>query len=300
MIKKLLASIAFAIFTVPALSAGQTYSMVVTFPVGNQADIAARTISANYEKITGNVLKVENVPGGDTMIGVRHFKNNQRDILLGSGASLIFNPVLVKDLFYNDQDFSNEMTIGTAASVWVASIDSGITSPQDLVAKMPEKVGGYVVSYNYNLKFLNQAKGTRGEIVHYKGSNQLLVDLANGSVKLGIMSVNNTLIGLAREGKVRIVATGYSEAITVGDQKIPSVEQSLGVKQYCGYQTVSLRPGIVGQERTQLIQDLWQAVQMSRPVLAKMNMLPDATRDTQQINSHIMGLRQLIRENQSQ
>ena len=280
-----------------AAAAGKTYTMVVTFPVGNQADIAGRTIAANYEQITGNTLRVENVPGGDTIIGVKHFRNNQRDILLGSGASLIFNPVLVPDLPYSDRDFTNEMAIGTAASVWVASLDSGIETAQDLVSKMPDKVGGYVVSYNYNLTFLNQARGTRGEIVYYKGSNQLLVDLANGSVKLGLMSVNNTLVGLAKEGKVRIIATGYHESISINGQSIPSVEQTLGVKQYNGYQTVSLRADMPDVERKQLARDLWQAVQMSRPILEKMNMLPDATNDQQKINNHIADLRRLILKN---
>ena len=296
MLKKL-AMLLLATASMAAAAAGKTYTMVVTFPVGNQADIAGRTIAANYEQITGNTLRVENVPGGDTIIGVKHFRNNQRDILLGSGASLIFNPVLVPDLPYSDRDFTNEMAIGTAASVWVASLDSGIETAQDLVSKMPDKVGGYVVSYNYNLTFLNQARGTRGEIVYYKGSNQLLVDLANGSVKLGLMSVNNTLVGLAKEGKVRIIATGYHESISINGQSIPSVEQTLGVKQYNGYQTVSLRADMPDVERKQLARDLWQAVQMSRPILEKMNMLPDATNDQQKINNHIADLRRLILKN---
>ena len=287
-------TIFFAVFLALASNmtcAKESYVMVVTFPAGNQSDIAARTIADNYEKITGKKIIIENVPGGDTIVGVNRFVNSQRDILLGSGASLIFNPLLRKDITYTDKDYEHAVFLGTGVVVWVTTYNSDLHKPQDLLTRMPVLVGGYVSSFNYNLRSFVKEKAIKSEIVNYKGANQMLIDIASGEIKLGISSVNSTLIQMVKAKKIRIIGSAYHSDIDIDGLSIPSVSRAIGIPQYNGYQTLSLRPTLPAQEKAQLRNDLWKAVQMSRSTLQNLYIMDDGTDDAVVINRILDGVK---------
>jgi hypothetical protein len=261
--------------------------MVVPFAAGNNADLIARTIAANYEKITNNQIVVENVPGGDTAIGVAHFKNNKKEILLGTATSEVFNPIVKTNLPYTDNDYETVIYIGTNIGLWITRADSDLNTPKDLLANMPPVVGGYVTSFNYNLQSFIKEKNVKSELVNYKGTNQLLIDIINGNIKLGIMSPNSTLLGMIKEKKVKVVGSAYPSNITLDGIYLPSVSQVIKIPQYNGYNTVAINPNLDVGEKEELKKYLWIAVQMSRPVFKQLLVVDDLTNDTAEISKKV-------------
>lgn len=289
-----------AMISVTAASQPKPLHMVVPFAPGNNADIIARAIAANYEKITNRTILIENKPGADTMIGVMHFKNNQREILLGVATSAVFNPIINPGVPYTEKDFETIIYVGTNPGLWVTRADSDINTPQDLLTKMPPLVGGYVTAWNYNLKSFVKERGIKSEIVHYKGANQLLVDIVNGNVKLGVMATNNTLIEMLKDNRVKVVGTAYSTDLTIEGFYFPSVSRALGIPQYNGFVTVDLNPNLSVPEKEQLRKDLWEAVRMSQSVLQSQFMINDMTTDPAQIKRRFDEYRRHVKKHTQQ
>jgi len=274
----------------------RTYHMVVPFAPGNNADIVARAVAANYEKITKNKIVVENVPGGDTVVGVAYFKNNKKAILLGTATSEVFNPIIKKDLPYTAQDYEVAAYIGTNIGLWVARDDSDIQGPRDLLTKMPPLVGGFVTAFNYNLNSFVKERGINSEIVNYRGANQMLVDIVNGNLKLGLMSANPALIQMIKENRLKIVGTAYHRDLILDGIVMPSVSHALGIVQFNGFVTLDLNITLPKSEREQLKKDLWQAVKMSQPVLESISMIPDMTNDSDKIQKRFDQYRQHVKK----
>jgi tripartite-type tricarboxylate transporter receptor subunit TctC len=274
----------------------KTYHLVVPFAAGNNADIVARAVAANYEQITKNKIVIENVPGGDTVVGVAHFKNNKKDILLGTATSEVFNPVIKKDLPYSDKDYEVAAYIGTNIGLWVTRADSDIRVPQDLLTKMPPVVGGYVTSFNYNLNSFVKERGIVSEIANYKGANQMLIDVVNGNLKLGLMAANSTMLQMVKENRLRIVGTAYHRDLIIDGIVMPSVSRALGITQYNGFVTLDLNITLPKSEREQLKKDLWQAVKMSQPTLESINIIPDMSNDSDLIQKRFDQYRQHIKK----
>lgn len=294
--KFLLKIIAVGLLGLTSLANAKPLRMVVPFAAGNNADIVARAVAANYEKITNRAIIVENVPGNNTITGVMHFKNNKREILLGVATSAVFNPVIRSDLPYTTQDFETIIYIGTNIGLWVARADSDIQVPKDLLTKMPPLVGGYVTSFNYNLNSFVKERGIKSEIANYKGANQMLVDILNGDLKLGLMSANSTLMQMVKENRLKIVGTAYHDDLIVDNIAMPSVSRAIGIPQYNGFVTVDLNPDLSTQEKEQLKKDLWQAVKMSQPVLQTLNIQNDMSNDPVQIQKQFEKYRRHVQK----
>ncbi len=118
-------------------------TMVVPFAPGGGTDTLSRLIAQKVAEQQGVSLVVENRPGGNTTIGARYVARSKPDgytVLTAIDATLLFNPVLYKELSYEpDRDFepvamatymplvlsvAPESTIQTVEQ-WVESLKQG-------------------------------------------------------------------------------------------------------------------------------------------------------------------------------
>lgn len=274
------------------------YRMIVPFPPGNQTDIVARMLQASVERNTRDKIIVENMPGAETAIGATHFKNNKNiDLIMGSGSQTIFNPLLKEGLQYTDADFDHAIYIGTSVGLWVVRADSKIRTPKDLLT-IPDLVGGYSHSYNFNVNALVKERGVRASIVPYKGTNEIIVDLMNGSLEVAVVALNSNLIQMVKSGKLRIVGNTYKNDVTVDGIFIPAANRQLGISQFNGFLSIDLQPGMNPERAARLKRLMWDAVR--DPVVAEglhnLYLLPDASNDSVYINNYYDNLRSRVRQ----
>lgn len=277
---------------------GAEYKLLVTFPPGSQSDAVMRYIQTSFEKITGDTLVIENVPGAETIVGTQKYKTSKDvDAINVSSGQVIFNPVLKKNLPYDDNDFDYELYVGTAPGVWVTRPNTNIKTVNDLIAKMPKFVGGYASSYNYNLTALVKERGVKAEIVPYKGSPDISVDLMNGTIDMGIVAINSSLIELVTAGKLSIVGSTFKDDITVNGVFIPSVSKHTGVTQFNGFVGIAFKPSMQPERAEALKKGLWAAINdpETSEKIQKLYILSDSSKDKKQITKYYQNYRAKIK-----
>ena len=274
------------------------YRMVVTFVAGSQNDVVARSIQKSFERITNDQLVIENAPGADAIVGTVHYKNNKNiDIIGTSGTQIVFNPIVKKDLPYSDEDFDHAIYVGTAPGVYVTRPNTSVKTPNDLITNMPKFVGSYASAYTINVTALIKEKSVKTEIVSYKGSPEILVDIMNNTIDIGIMAINPTLIELVKSGKVSIVGSTYKDDITIDGIFIPSVPKRTGVTQFSGFVGIALRPGMEATRAEYLRKNLWASVNdpTTLETLKKLYILPDSSSDIKYIQKYYANYRNSVK-----
>lgn len=268
------------LFFLVGTASAEEYQMVVPFSPGNQTDSVARLLQESVQKNTNDRIVILNMPGAETLIGAQHFKNNRKiDMIIGSGSQSIWNPLIKQNIGYSDNDFRHVIFVGTTCAVWVTRPDTGLREPVDLLKKMPSLVGGFSYSHTANVVSLVKERGVQSSIVPYKGANDIIIDILNGSIDLGIMGLNSTIIQMVNAGKLHIVGTTCAQDMVLDGINIPSASRRLGVTSFNGFLSVDLQPSMDPARAARLTKIMWQAMQ--DPVVKKgmhdLFLLPDAT-----------------------
>ena len=276
----------------------EEYRMIVSFPAGSQTDTVARMIQKSIERTTKDTIVIENVPGADQVIGAVKFKNDPRyDVILGTSGQNVFGPILKTNPGFGFEDFDHALYIGSTPGVWVVPANSPIRTPRDLAEKMPDLVGGYAPSYNYNVQAMNRAYNLKSVIVPYKGGNEVLIDIINGSLKIGMVAVTPNLIQFVKDGKLRIVGNMTANDVVVDGVAIPSVPKRLNVAGFNGFLGVDLRPDASPERKQHLKKIIWAAINdpETADLLRKIYVLPDASNDPVHIQNFYSNYRARVR-----
>ncbi|HEY5965409.1 MAG TPA: tripartite tricarboxylate transporter substrate binding protein [Xanthobacteraceae bacterium] len=128
----------------PAPDAAKDYPsraihIVVPFPAGGPADVAARLLAQRMNEDWGQPVIVDNRPGGNTVIGAQLVAKAAPDgytLLMAIDSTLVMNQFLYKSLPYGPiNDFAPITTTTKTVSVLAVSAQSGPASVQDLIAR---------------------------------------------------------------------------------------------------------------------------------------------------------------------
>lgn len=277
----------------------EEYKMIVSFPAGSQTDAVARLLQNSIEKNTHDHIVVVNLPGADQTIGAIKFKTDPNyDIILSSSSQDIFVPIIKSNPGYSFSDFDNTLYVGTSPSVWVVRNDSEIKTIGDMLKYMPSLVGGYAQSYNTNVLAVTNKYNKQIDIVSYKGGNEVIMDIVNGSLKLGIVAVTPTLIQLVKDGRLRIIGTTYKNDVTIDDIFIQSTTRKMGIHGFNGFIGVDLRPTADSARKEKLKNLLWAAIKDPETIigLKRLYILPDATDDKEWIDHFYKHYRERVKE----
>lgn len=288
-----------AILASVAVTRAEEFTMVVPFPPGNQTDNVARAIQASIEKNTSDRLVIINMPGAETIIGATHFKNNKNmDTIFSSGSQLIFNPLMKENLAYSDEDFDHVIYVGTSIGVWVTRPNTNLKTAEDLVKHMPEFVGGYSHSYNFNVNALVAEKQLKSSIVPHKGTNEVIIGLLNNSLDLGVVAPNSNLLQLVKAGKLHIIGNTYNRDLVLDGIDIPAVNKKLGVTQFNGFLAIDLQPGMEPNKAARLKKLLWDAIKdpATAELIKNLYVQPDASIDKAHILSTYENYRKSLKK----
>src|SRR3954465_4070495 len=187
--------------------------IVVPFPAGGPADVAARLLAQRMNEDWGQPVIVDNRPGGNTVIGAQQVAKAAPDgytLLMAIDSTLVMNQYLYKSLPYDPiNDFAPITTTTKTVSALVVGMD-GPKSVKELIAKAKAAPGklnygaGTITAQLMGYRF-HKAAGLDIVYVPFKGTPETVNGLLTGSVDL-IYGSHVTVGPLIDGGKVRALA----------------------------------------------------------------------------------------------
>ena len=212
-----------AVLAVPNVASAQTYpsrtiTMIVPFPPGGQADLAARPVAAALEKVLGKSVVVDNRGGAGGMIGNAAAARAEPDghTLLMALSSMIFLPEAER-LYDRKPSYELDQLVPIArvlADPGVLGVrkDSPFKSVADLVAEAKKRPGqiSYSSSGNYGashvpFEMFQQAAGIKLLHVPYRGGGPALTAFIAGQVDITAQAPG-VINPHARDGNARLLA----------------------------------------------------------------------------------------------
>lgn len=264
---------------------GQAGDLVLITPntPGSTSDIAAKAIAEAYHNRTGHKILVENIGGGHQIPAVNAWKSRPQDtVLMTTTGILVFNPKLRADLPYSDQDFDHVTMIAAAPSVWVVRNESSYRTMQELVKDLSKSAKPFVAYANYpevaNLNLLQEKYNWPvGSVtaVKYRGVPEAVIGIIEGSIEVGILTINSGVVEQIRAGRLRALATTHNHDLDIAGSKIPPASRVLGAQQFSGGVFLSLRAGLPADTAQKIKFNLMAAV--DDPLVAKRLQLQNQT-----------------------
>jgi len=149
--------------------------MIVAYPAGGGADALIRVMSPKLSEQLGQLVVVDNRPGGNTAIGTHIAATSKPDgyTFLVADTAFIINPFLMPKLPYDNlRDFTPVALLTASHTVLVVHPSVPVKTVNELVALARSRPGQ-----------LNYASGGNGNTTH------LLGELLNSAAKIKIVHI---------------------------------------------------------------------------------------------------------------
>ena len=193
--------------------------LLVGFPSGSSADVAARIISKKTSEILGQAIVIDNKPGASSNIATEAVVRSLPDgytLLLGTVANTI-NSGMGKNLPFN---FSNDLApvvlLTNLPNILVVHPSIGVSSVQGLIELAQKKPGqlnyassGNGTSPHLSGELFNQIANVKLGHIPYKGSSQAITDVLSGLVPI-MFSPASTALPYINSGALRALAVSTS------------------------------------------------------------------------------------------
>ena len=217
--------------------------IVVGFPPGASADVAARLVAAKMSESLGQSVLFENKPGAGSNIATESVVRAPADgytLLLGTIANTI-NASLSKNLPFDfGRDLAPVASLASLPNLLVVTPSLGVATVQELVAAAKRKPGEILYGSSGNGtgphlsgELFNLMAGVKLTHVPYKGSPQAMTDLLGGRVQ-AMFAPASTALPHIKAGTLKVLAvssakrTGSSpELPTIAESGLPGFETSV-------------------------------------------------------------------------
>jgi tripartite-type tricarboxylate transporter receptor subunit TctC len=244
-VKALLSSVAALLFAAAAQAQqypAQPIKMIVPFPVGGGADIAARVVATHLAASVGQGVVVENYGGAGGTIGTAKAAQAPADgytIFVGTPSTHGTNVAVLANLPYDPiRDFSPIGLIGTSPFLLIAHPSVPAGSAKELIALAKAKPGDltYASFGNGSINHLgaelfNSMANIEVRHIPYRGGAPALADLIGGRTTYTFDGTAS--LPAIRAGQVKLLAVGSAErwhvfpdAPTVAETALPGFELS--------------------------------------------------------------------------
>jgi tripartite-type tricarboxylate transporter receptor subunit TctC len=182
---------------------------------GGPVDLLARTLAAGFQERYGVAAIVENISGGNGVIGMDNARRAPADghtLVVAPSGYLTINPTLMTKLPYSiESDFAPVSMLAKAPNLMVAHPKVGASSVKEIVAAAKAKPGSLAfaspgVGSGLHLagELFKQQTGTDLVHVPYKGTGPALNDVLAGHVPLMFGNLHS-LLPHVRSGKLRAI-----------------------------------------------------------------------------------------------
>jgi len=214
---------------------------IVPYPAGGGSDFLARTIGNQLAIDVAQPVLVDNKAGGNTAIAAAETARAAPDgytVLSADNGTLVFNPVLYRNLSYNPtRDLAPVTLMGRFPMVLIVGPASNAKDAKDFIAQakaQPGKISfasaGAGSPHHLAMELLKQQAGLHMVHIPYRGAAPALADVAGGQLAAMMTDVaaGNAFI---KSGKVRALAVANAKRLpqlpdvpTFAELGIPNVE----------------------------------------------------------------------------
>ena len=193
----------------------QTVRIVVGFGPGSTPDLVARTLAEHLQKRTGKTFVVENKAGAGGNLGAAEVARAAPDgatLGITIPGPLIVNPMTSQLPYDPKTDIAPVAIVGTQPSVLVVSPSLGVSSLEELIAKLKQEPGKFnyasigVGSISHlSMELVALASGT--QIVHlpYTSSPEAATAIIQDNAHMAALAPIS-VVEQARAGKLRMLA----------------------------------------------------------------------------------------------
>ena len=237
-----------ALFALVSLAAqaqtypNQTIKMIVPFPVGGGADLAARVVATNLSPLVGQPVVVENYGGAGGTIGTAKAAQATPDgytIFVGTPSTHGTNKAVLANLSYDPiRDFSPIGLIGTSPFLLIVHPGVPATSAKELISLAKSKPGelNYASFGNGSINHLgaelfNSMANIDVRHSPYRGGAPALADLIGGRTQFTFDGT--AALPAIRASQVRLLAVGsaqrwhvFPDVPTVAESALPGFDLS--------------------------------------------------------------------------
>jgi tripartite-type tricarboxylate transporter receptor subunit TctC len=211
--------------------------LIVGFPPGSSADIAARVVGNRMSQLLGQQVVVESKPGAASSIAAAEVARAEKDgytLFMLSSANIINEQINPNLTFNIAKDFAPVAMVNTTAIILAVHPSLGVSDVKGLIALAKSKPG----ELNYASTGVGTVPHLAGELfaartgakmlhVPYKGSPEAATDLLAGRVAM-IFSPASAVIPHAKEGKLKLLATATGKRLDVLPDLPTMVEAGVG------------------------------------------------------------------------
>lgn len=211
----------------------QPVRLVVAFPPGQAADVMARLLGEELQKVWGQPIVVLNSAGGNSIPGTVTGRNAPADgytITFGTSSSIAVNPGIYKDLPYAPaKDFAMVHGVYIAPIVIVAHHATPFSSLEELVRAAKAKPGSLQWGYGSSsmqlaAELFKQQLNVNIQGIPYKGSGPAMTDLVGGHIPL-LLDTPTSVLPQLKAGKIKALAIMTAQRITQLPE-VPTVAES--------------------------------------------------------------------------
>ncbi|MBM4212040.1 MAG: hypothetical protein FJ186_05900 [Gammaproteobacteria bacterium] len=168
-----------------------------------------------------------------------------------------------------------------------------------MVQKLPKSekpfIGGYAATFNLSVDLLKKQGKLKDnvEIVGYKGATDIVLNVLNGTIPMGVVATTGNLYQLAKEGKINIIGSTADNDFEHEGVLVVSVVKKLGVPQTSGGILLSLKPNADKDFTEKFIKTLRAALATDRvrEAMYKTNITPADVVGSKETTRKIMQMR---------
>lgn len=222
MTRSLLAALGllFAAIATPAMAGwpDQPIRIVVPYPPGGAVDAMLRVMAPKMSEKLGQPIVVDNRAGANANLGPAVVSKSKPDgyTLLASATYLLVNPLIDTELGWRPSDFQPIARLSMTHNLFVVGGSSPWHSLADFVAAarthpgLPIGSGGVGSPQSMAHELLALKAKLDFNVIPYRGSPPMMVDLLNGSVVMGVLPFAAAK-GMIEGDKLRALATASEE-----------------------------------------------------------------------------------------
>ena len=221
--------------------------LVVPFPPGGGADMAARTYGEKLATLLGQPVLIDNKPGASGNIGAELVARAPADgyTLLFANEFLATNPLMFKEIRYDSlKDFVPIAKVASNAAAIAVHPGLGVKTIQELIALGKTKNLNYAspgVGTGPHLfgQLIAMQTGAKFTNIPYKGSAPATADAVGGQVDF-IISTLSPMVPHFNSGKLRgLAVTGARRSPQAPDVPTLSESGSIGQRYEVWYGVVA-------------------------------------------------------------
>jgi tripartite-type tricarboxylate transporter receptor subunit TctC len=209
--------------------------VIVPYPPGGVTDIIARSLSHQFQLMTGQPFVIENKPGATGIVAanlVKHATPDGYTLMMGSASQMTVLPALKKNLpFDPEKDFAALSLVGTTPYVLLVNAAVPAKTTADLIRLLRANPG----KYNYSTSGVGSMPHLLGEMfkqlakvdmthVPYQGNSPATTAAVAGDVQITFDTVISAR-PFIESGQLRVLGVASSRPIAA----LPEVPIIAGV-----------------------------------------------------------------------